>query len=142
MQNFAKCPIRVGSVRGWSVAMQLFALLVGLPLLAGAQSQTSHLPTPHFHHLHLNSTNPDAAIAFYTKYFPSAVKDAFAGYPAIRINKVYVLFTKVGAPPPTTPQSAFWHFGWQVVDVRKNLATYKANGAPLLPLYTTDEGGE
>jgi len=122
--------------------MQLFALLVGLPLFAGAQSQADKLPTPHFHHLHLNSTDPDAAIVFYAKQFPSAVKATFAGYPALKINKVYVLFTKVSVPPPTKSQSAVWHFGWQVVDVRKNLATYKANGVPLLPLYTTDEGGE
>jgi catechol 2,3-dioxygenase-like lactoylglutathione lyase family enzyme len=122
--------------------MQLFALLLAMPLLARAQSDSGQLPTPHFHHLHLNATDPDAAIAFYTKQFPSAVKDTFAGYPALKIHNVYVLFTKVSATPTTTPQSAIWHFGWQVVDVRKNLAHYMATGVPLLPLYTSDEGGE
>ena len=29
------------------------------------------LLTPKFHHLHLNSTDPDRAIAFYTRQFPS-----------------------------------------------------------------------
>ena len=119
--------------------MQIFALLLGAPFFVSAQSQTDKLSTPHFHHIHLNSTDPDAAIAFYTKAFPSAEKATFEGYPALKINKVYVLFTKVSTPPPTMPQSAIWHFGWQVVDVRKNLATYKANGTPLLPLYKTEE---
>jgi hypothetical protein len=123
--------------------MRALVLLVSVPLLASAQGQSEagKLPAPGFHHLHLNSTDPDAAIAFYIKQFPTSVKTTFAGYPALKIGKVYVLFTKVSAPPPTTPQTAIWHFGWQVVDVRKNLATYKENNAPLMPLYTGDEGG-
>ena len=53
-----------------------------------------------------------------------------------------VLFTKVGVPPPTGPQSAIWHFGWHVTDARESLATYRGRAdVDLLPLYTTDEGG-
>ena len=37
-----------------------------------------------------------------------------------------MLFSKVAAPPPTAPQTAIWHFGWHVTDIRKTLATYKA----------------
>jgi hypothetical protein len=52
------------------------------------------------------------------------------------------LFSKVDAQPPITPQSAIWHFGWHVTDVRKSLEIYKARpDVKLLPLYTTDEGG-
>ena len=60
----------------------------------------------------------------------------------MKTGKVYLLFNKVSAPPTTEPQTAFWHFGWHVPDVRKNLATYKERKeVHLLPLYTTDEGG-
>jgi catechol 2,3-dioxygenase-like lactoylglutathione lyase family enzyme len=53
-----------------------------------------------------------------------------------------VLFNRVAVAPPTTPQSAFWHFGWHVTDVRKNIATYLARSeVKLLPLYTSEEGG-
>src|ERR671930_437154 len=46
------------------------------------------------------------------------------------------------ALPPTKPQSAIWHFGWHVTDIRKSLAEYKSRpDVELLPLYTTDEGG-
>jgi catechol 2,3-dioxygenase-like lactoylglutathione lyase family enzyme len=100
------------------------------------------LDAPHFHHLHLNSVDPDAAIEFYMKQFPSTTKASLAGFPALKTGKVYILFTKVSARPPIEPQTAIWHFGWHVVDVRKNLALYKERKeVQLLPLYTTDEGG-
>src|SRR5215469_1218830 len=108
-----------------------------------ATRQTSMLPAPGFHHLHLNSRDPAAAIDFYTRQFASTSKASWGGIPALKSpTDVLVLFTKVDAAPPVTPQSAIWHFGWYVTDVRKSLATYK--GRPevtLLPLYTTDEGG-
>jgi catechol 2,3-dioxygenase-like lactoylglutathione lyase family enzyme len=101
------------------------------------------LPTPGFHHLHLNSVDPDAAIAFYTRQFPSTSKGRWAGLPALLSpNNVMVLFDKVDEPPPMSPPSAIWHFGWHVRDVRKNIELYKTRPeVKLRPLYTTDEGG-
>jgi hypothetical protein len=99
--------------------------------------QTHALPAPHFHHIHLNSVDPDAAIDFYTRQFPSTAKATLAGFPALKAGNVYVLFTKVYAPPPTAPQTAIWHYGWQVVDVRKNLALYQEQKVPLLPMQQT-----
>ena len=59
------------------------------------------LPTPGFHHLHLNSVDPDAAIDWYMRQFPSCTKGEWAGYPALLSpNNVMVLFTKVDRPPP------------------------------------------
>jgi catechol 2,3-dioxygenase-like lactoylglutathione lyase family enzyme len=118
---------------GTAAGLMLFAL--------GARAQTE-LPAPGFHHLHLNSTNPDAAIDFYAKQFPSASRTTFAGLPALKIGKAYILFTKVDAPPPVEPQTAIWHFGWHVTDVRANMERYKATGVKLLPLITSPEGGE
>jgi catechol 2,3-dioxygenase-like lactoylglutathione lyase family enzyme len=95
------------------------------------------LPAPSFHHLHLNSVNPEAAIDFYTKAFPSTSKGTFAGQPALRSpNNVWVLFDKVASPPATQPQTAFWHFGWHVTDVRATLDRFLKQNVPLLPLYT------
>ena len=101
------------------------------------------LPTPKFHHLHLNSTNPDAAIDFYTRQFPSTTKGSWGGFSALKSpNDVMVLFTRVKAPPMSEPQSAIWHFGWHVTEARHSLETYKTRSeVELLPLYTTDEGG-
>ncbi len=105
----------------------------------GAQAA---LPTPGFHHLHLNSVNPEAAIAFYAAQFPSTSRTEFAGQPALRSpNDVLLLFTRVSAPPATQPQTAFWHFGWHVTDVRRSLEAYRQRAVTLLPLYTGDQGG-
>jgi catechol 2,3-dioxygenase-like lactoylglutathione lyase family enzyme len=102
------------------------------------------LPAPGFHHLHLNSVDPDAAVAFYVEHFPRSTKTSWGGFTALAApNDVLVLFTKVATPPTTSPQSALWHFGWHVTDTRKSLETYKGRKSlKLLPLYTTDEGGE
>jgi hypothetical protein len=101
------------------------------------------LPTPKFHHLHLNSTDPEAAIGFYTRQFPSTAKGSWGGFPALKSpNDVMVLFTKVDRPPTSELQSAIWHFGWHVTDSRCCLETYKARPeVELLPLYTSEEGG-
>src|SRR5688500_16829682 len=98
------------------------------------------LPTPTFHHLHLNSVDPDAAIDFYAAQFPSASRTTWAGEPALAsANNVLVLFTKVDRPPATQPETAFWHFGWHVTDARASLERYRSRpGVKLLPLYTGD----
>src|SRR3989449_11572320 len=119
--------------------------LILLVMFTGALvwGQTDPLGVPGFHHLHLNSTNPEAAIDFYTRQFPSTSKITFAGAPALKSpNNVLVLFTRVNRPPALQPQTAIWHFGWHVTDVRKNMETYKQRPeVKLLPLYTTGEGG-
>ena len=92
------------------------------------------LPPPGFHHLHLNSVDPDAAIAFYIEQFPSSTRTNWAGVAALTApNNVLVLFTKVDTAPATQPQTAIWHFGWHVTDVRSNLATYikRPQGVPV-----------
>jgi catechol 2,3-dioxygenase-like lactoylglutathione lyase family enzyme len=101
------------------------------------------LPTPGFHHLHLNSVDPDAAIDFYTRQFPTSSKASWDGLPALKApNNVLVLFTKVATAPATSPQTAIWHFGWHVTDSRATLESYQGRpGVKLLPLYTGDDGG-
>jgi catechol 2,3-dioxygenase-like lactoylglutathione lyase family enzyme len=101
------------------------------------------LATPKFHHLHLNSTDPDSAIDFYVRQFPSTAKGNWGGFPALKSpNDVLVLFTKIDTLPTSEPQSAIWHFGWHVTDARHSLETYMTRpDVELLPLYTTEEGG-
>jgi catechol 2,3-dioxygenase-like lactoylglutathione lyase family enzyme len=101
------------------------------------------LAAPGFHHLHLNSVDPDAAIDFYVRQFPTSGKASWGGFPALTApNNVLVLFTRVGRAPATSPQTAIWHFGWHVTDTRAHLESYKSRpDVKLLPLYTTEEGG-
>src|SRR5262249_2815325 len=112
-------------------------LIIAIAVPLWVQAQTDPLGTPSFHHLHLNSTNPEAAIAVYTRQFPSTSKTPFAGAPALQSpNNVLILFTKVNRAPALEPQTAVWHFGWHVTDVRKNMEMYKQRPeVKLLPLY-------
>jgi catechol 2,3-dioxygenase-like lactoylglutathione lyase family enzyme len=109
----------------------------------GHPAAGQNMPPPAFHHLHLNSIAPDAAIAFYTRQFPSTSPTSWGGFPALKSpNNVMVLFSKVDLAPPILPQTAIWHFGWHVTDVRNNLATYKSRPeVRLAPLFTSEEGG-
>ena len=117
-------------------------LALTLIAAAAAFGQTGTLLAPHFHHLHLNSVNPDAAIDFYTRQFPSTSRTTFAGLPGLKAGNVFLLFNKVASPPPLQPQTAIWHFGWHVTDVRKNLEIYQQRKeVHLLPLYTGDGDG-
>jgi catechol 2,3-dioxygenase-like lactoylglutathione lyase family enzyme len=100
------------------------------------------LATPGFHHLHLNSVDPRAAIDFYTRLFPSTRKGNWGGHPALfSPNDVMVLFDEVDRPPPQEPQSAIWHFGWHVADSQATVRDFKSRlDVEMRPLYTTDEG--
>ena len=96
---------------------------LGLPLLvfcAAAQDPSGQFA--HFHHVHLNATDPAAAIAFYTSTF-DCEKAKFAGMTdAVRAQKSWLLFNQVDAPPKSEITSAIWHIGWGAEDMK---ATYR-----------------
>lgn len=95
------------SMRGLAPTLGVFAAFFAVQ---ASLAQGAPLPTPAFHHLHLNSMNPETAIDFYTRLFPSTSKTTFAGQPALKsATDVLVLFTKVATPPATQPTTAFWH---------------------------------
>ena len=50
------------------------------------------LPAPGFHHLHLNSVDPDAAIDWYTRQFPSTRRADWGGFAALQSERVCVQF--------------------------------------------------
>jgi hypothetical protein len=119
----------------------LAALLAGWTQHPAAAQAT--LPAPGFHHLHLNSVDPDAAIGFYIRQFPDSAKTVWGGMPALKAKtNVLILFDKVVTPPPADPEAtAVWHFGWQVTDVRRKLDFYKGHPeVKLSPMYTTVDG--
>ena len=99
---------------------------------------------PELHHVGLNSVDPDRAIAWYLKVWPSAKRTSFANLPGVQ-GDMLLLFTKVDRPPTgqwrddlhrSEPQSAFWHIGANIntTDMQPALA---AVGVMHLPLYTS-----
>jgi catechol 2,3-dioxygenase-like lactoylglutathione lyase family enzyme len=101
------------------------------------------LSAPRFHHLHLRSTDPAAAIGFYTRQFPTTTSGSWGGFPALLSpNEVMILFDDVDEPPITTPQSAIWHYGWHVTDSRATVDEFAAREeVRTQPLYTGVEDG-
>lgn len=110
----------------------------GSSALAQAPSSTGPLPPPSFHHLMLNSVDPEAAIAFYLKAIPDTKRTTWGGYPAISSpTNVLILFNKVSKPPVSDPlATAYWHFGWNPPDQRKKVEALEAQGFQFAPLWT------
>lgn len=80
------------------------------------------VPDAHFHHLHLNSTDPQAALEFYTTKF-DAEKARFKDVmDAAWTQKSWILVNKVASAPPSDVVSTIWHFGWGAEDMK---ATYQ-----------------
>lgn len=111
-------------------------LIAAIGLTGLAMAQDAPLPQPAFHHLHLNSPDPEVEIAFYAKNFTSAHREMFDGQPALKAGPTWLLFNKVAAQAPHKPQSAIWHYGWNVPDERAYLAKYHEMGTKILPLWT------
>ena len=106
---------------GWSMSILGWALLVAVNHAALAEDK-SWPAGIHFHHVHLNTTDPERAIQFYTTKF-EASKARFAGMQdAVWAYDSWILFTKVSAPPPWELVSPIWHIGWGAEDIK---ATYR-----------------
>jgi catechol 2,3-dioxygenase-like lactoylglutathione lyase family enzyme len=123
----------------------LTSLMVGaallLPVVVRTQGGDATPPPPVFHHLHLNSVDPAAAIAGYLQLWPATTRQVrVAGFDALENGRVHLLFTKVDRPAPVRPQSAYRHQVWLTANVREYVARARAHGMQLDPLYTSDEG--
>lgn len=95
---------------------------------AEGKPTASQMPEAHFHHLHLNATDPPAAIDFYTSKF-DCEKAKFAGVmDAVWAQKSWLLFTKVNRPPVSDLTSAVWHFGWGAEDMKATYAKQQQMG--------------
>ncbi len=115
------------------------------------RTQTASLPMPHYHHIHLNSVNPDQSLAWYENYWPTGKKTTIAGFPAFQAGDLALLYTKVAKQAPgafdktlhrSVPQSAFWTFGSGVVDtvaLVERLTKIDPRRYAFLPVYSSPE---
>ncbi|MGH9658506.1 MAG: VOC family protein [Bryobacteraceae bacterium] len=86
--------------------MTIRPAVFAVALAALAQERPARL-----HHLHLNTTDPRAAIEFYTSRL-EAERRSFAGADAVWAHRSWLLFTRVDAAPKSDITSAIWHMGW------------------------------
>ncbi len=127
----------------------LLSSLAAIALLAAMSrpavlAQAAAVESLHFHHVHLNSTDPAAAAAYYPKPFAlSATKTTFNGFEAAKTGNVYLLFTKVATTPQnelTGPQTSVWHFGWNTPDSRKYDEKFRAMGLQIAQMWDALDG--
>jgi catechol 2,3-dioxygenase-like lactoylglutathione lyase family enzyme len=119
--------------------LALWIIVIGFATTAGAQTVSN----AHFHHLHLNATDPAADIEFYTTKF-DAEKGKFAGLlDGVWAQKSWMLFTKVATPPKSDITSTIWHFGWGAEDMKATYDKQVASGTKFQTPITdiSDIGG-
>lgn len=98
-------------------------------LVVWTPASAQEVPAAHFHHIHINATDPSAAIDFYTKHF-DCEKQSFAGLTdAVWAQKSWLLFSKAATPPPSEILSTIWHFGWGAEDMPKEYQRQLSLGA-------------
>jgi len=120
-----------------ALAVALFAARVGAQTLPDPAAFA-----PQLHHVGINSVDPERAIAWYLKLWPSATRTTIAGYPAVQ-SDMALLFNKVDRPPAgawrddlhrAEAQSAFWHIG-AFTDATKTRDRLAPLGIVHLPLF-------
>jgi catechol 2,3-dioxygenase-like lactoylglutathione lyase family enzyme len=108
--------VRYGAILFGTISILLIASLMAMPQQPSQQPPQVQLA--HFHHLHLNATDPDAAIEFYAKHFDSE-KGKFGGtMNALWTQKSWILFNHVKQPPQSDVVSAVYHMGWGAEDMK------------------------
>ncbi len=107
----------------WGIYWLAILGLLGL----GQDKPAAPPPVAHFHHVHVNSTDPKASVKFYTGKF-EAEKGEFAGVDGVWAYKSWVLFKKASAPPPNEITSAIWHMGWGAEDMQAECEKQVASG--------------
>jgi catechol 2,3-dioxygenase-like lactoylglutathione lyase family enzyme len=117
------------------VAVACITILLVPVATALAQEPTSGV---HFHHVHLNVTDPKTTIAFYKRFF-GANDVNYRGLSAgLFTEKSFILLTKVATPPPTNLGTTLWHIGWAGVDGESEFAWRTKEGVrvqtPITPL--------
>jgi hypothetical protein len=124
----------------------LYGMVQGQGQTANAPAQPGALPMPRFHHIHLNSVNPERSLEWYEKFWPTGKRMTYAGFPAF-YDDIYLLYNKVSKQAPgafdrklqrSVPQSAFWTFGSTFPDtvaMFERLSALKSKDFEFLPVY-------
>ena len=119
-------------------------MIVGIGLAVPHAQDAAKVEPLHFHHVHLNSTDPATAAAYYPKPFAlSATKTTFNGFEAVKTGNIYILFTKVATRPQnelTGPQTSVWHFGWNTPNSRQYNEKFRAMGLEIAQMWDAADG--
>lgn len=110
----------------------VLAVLVAAGVLASLTGRAADDDVAHFHHLHLNSTNPRAVIDFYTKLLGATEVKYRGKADALFTERSFILIRDVTTPPARGRQSALDHIGWAGVDGPVESDWLKSQGVEFL----------
>ena len=102
--------------------LALLILLIFISNLSNAQPRKEDKKNKdgqnaaHFHHVHLNVTNPETTLDFYDKFF-GANRISYRGKSkALFTERSFILLDSVKVKPSSNLGSSLWHIGWAGVD--------------------------
>lgn len=107
-----------------SVATAALAALVFSALVFSQDT----VPAAHWHHVHMNATDPKASVDFYTSKFDCEKGRYRDRADAVWAQKSWLLFDKVKAAPPSDIVSPIWHIGWGAEDMQATYEKQTASG--------------
>jgi catechol 2,3-dioxygenase-like lactoylglutathione lyase family enzyme len=107
-----------------SVASAVLALLT---LAASCFSQDA-VPAVHWHHVHINATDPKASVDFYISKFDCEKSQYRDRSDAVWAQKSWLLFENVKTAPPAEIVSPIWHIGWGAEDMKATYEKQVASG--------------
>ena len=85
-----------------------------------AGAMPAPFPPPSFHHIHVNSTDPERALDWWSTVWPAGERTTVAGMPAFAADGVALVYSEVETQAPgafdperrqSIPQSPFWTTG-------------------------------
>ena len=112
-----------------SYAWRTFLICVAA-LAAAASARAADVEYGRFHHVHLNVTDPAKTQNFYEKYFGAVKIDYYDKFPALFVERSFILLNKVNSSPPHAPHTAISHIGWSTVDGQSAFKWLKENNVP------------
>ncbi len=104
--------------------------LVGVLALAARLPAQDAAPA-RFHHVMINSVNPEESIRFYARVFGASPVKFRGVSDGLFTEKSFLLFNKVDQPPDGTLNTGIWHIGWGGVDVKNEYEWWKRHNVPI-----------
>ncbi len=99
-------------------------------LLTAGLSAEALVPAAHWHHVHINTSQPKASANFYSSKFDCEKARYRDGSEAVWTQKSWILFGPVEKPPPSAIVSPIWHIGWGAEDMPATYQQRRASGTP------------
>ena len=105
--------------------LRIVAVYLSWLLLLSGRAAAQDVAPAHFHHVHLNVTDPARTIAYYTKIHGATVTKYAGVADALFTERSFILMNKVEEPPASALTAGLWHIGWGGRDIPSEYEWFK-----------------